>query len=367
VIEATETGFRSVGQATARRIAMQAAGRGRLGRTLLVHGPPGAGKRAFVDDLLALAFCRDASLAQRPCNACRGCRDARARAHPDLVVGSPERWRDARSTGESIVAAARRWLLDASGAPIQAARRVVLIEQADQANEQTQNALLKTLEEPSDRHAFILVADDPSRLLPTIRSRSQALRIGPVPHRELVAHLMDRRLLPADQADALARLANGLSGAAMAYADRGELLDWRRRAQTELLSLLERGRAERFAAVADLLDDAARLMGPATNGATDEEEAIRTPASVQRGGALLVVEAWLALARDLLVSAAGRPELAPSGELAPDVARIGPRVGREGAARMVRLLERLDDGLRQSASPRLALETAMLAWPSLDR
>ena len=45
---------------------------------------------AFVDDLLALAFCKDADPARRPCNACRGCRDARARAHPDLVIGSPE-------------------------------------------------------------------------------------------------------------------------------------------------------------------------------------------------------------------------------------------------------------------------------------
>jgi DNA polymerase III, delta subunit len=366
VIETAAAGFMSPGQPIAERIARQAAERGRSGRTLLVHGPAGAGKGAFVDDLLALSFCTDADRARRPCNACRGCRDGRARAHPDLVIGSPEAWREARSVGESIVAAARRWLLDAAGAPISAERRVVLIEHADRANEQTQNALLKALEEPSDRHAFILVADEPARLVPTIRSRCQPLRIGPVARDELTAHLMDHRRLPADQAEALARIADGLAGIAMAYADRPDLLAWRRGVQAQLLELLDRGRADRFAAIGDLLDDAARLDGPRPT-ADDESEGVRTPAAVQRGAATLVVEAWLTLARDLLVAAAGRPALAPSGELAPQVERIGPRIGSSALVAMVRLLERIHDGLRENASPRLALEVAMLAWPRIER
>lgn len=368
MIETVESGFLSVGQQTARRIAQRAAERGHSGPTLLVHGPPGSGKRAFVDDLLALAFCTDADASRRPCNACRGCRDGRARAHPDLVIGSTDAWREQRSTGESIVAAARRWLLDAAGAPVIAQRRIVLIEHADRANEQIQNALLKALEEPTDRHTFILVADEPSRLLPTIRSRCQPLRIGRVPHAELVAHLMDRRNLPADQADALARIADGLSATAVSFADRADLLDWRRRLQAELLSLLERGRADRFAAIGDLLDEASRLNAPvpeATLG--DEGEGVRTPASVQRAAALVIVDAWLSLARDLLVAAVGRPDLAPGTELAPDVARIGPRLGSASIIRAIRLLERIHDGLRENAAPRLALEAAMLTWPQLER
>ena len=82
--------------------------------------------------------------------------------------------------GESIVAVARRWLLASAGSPILADQRVILIEGADRANEQTQNALLKALEEPSPRQMFVLIADEPGRLLPTIRSRAQPLRVGPV-------------------------------------------------------------------------------------------------------------------------------------------------------------------------------------------
>ena len=367
VIDTAAPGFLSVGQPLARRIALRAIEAGRAGRTLLVHGPSGAGKGAFVDDLLALAFCTAEDLYQRPCNACRGCRDGRSRSHPDLVTGSPEAWREQRATGESIVAAARRWLLDAAGAPIAGDRRVVLVEHADRSNEQIQNALLKTLEEPTDRHIFILVADEPSRLLPTIRSRSQPIRIGPVPRSELIAHLMDVRRLPEDQAATLATLANGLSGTAVGYADRSDLLTWRRRLQAELLDLLERGPAERFGAIRDLLDEAGRLDAPTASAeVSDDGEAMRTPASVQRAAATAIVDAWLGLSRDLMIAAAGRGDLAPSGELAPDVGRIGARVGVEPLIGMVRLLERIHDGLRENASARLALEAAMLAWPRLD-
>jgi hypothetical protein len=98
-----------------------------------------------------------------------------------------------------------------------------------------------------------------------------------------------------------------------------------------------------------------------------EADTVRTPASAQRAAALVIVDAWLGLARDLLVAAAGRPELAPGTELAPDVARIGPRLGSAAIIRAIRLLERIHDGLRENAAPRLAMEAAMLTWPQLER
>jgi len=276
---APDAGFRSLGQPVARRVAQRAAERGLLGRTFLVHGPRGADKDAFVDDLLALVFCTAAPATARPCNRCRGCQDARARTHPDLVIGSPGRWRELRSTGESIVSAARRWLLDASGAPVVADRRVVLVERADGASEQIQNALLKVLEEPTPRHTFVLVADEPARLLPTIRSRCQPLRIGPVARDELTSHLVDEMRLPADLADALAHIAGGLSGSAMAFASDDGQLAWRRRTQLALLDLLDRGRADRYAAARDLIDDASAIVTPAPS---EDEEGARTPAALQR-------------------------------------------------------------------------------------
>lgn len=357
-------GFLSLGQATSRTIVQRSSARGRLQRTLLVHGPAGSGKGAFVDDLLALLLCQ-AEGGERPCNACSGCRQARSRTHPDLVIGSPERWREGRSTGESIVAAARSWLAEGAGAPIAGERRVILIEGVDRANEQTQNALLKALEEPTSRHMFVLVADEPTQVLPTIRSRSQALRVGSVPRAELVAWLVDRERLPVDQADALSRIAGGMAGTAIGYARRPHLVDWRRRTQRELLDLLERGRADRFSSVRDLLDDAARLGVEQPAG--DEqvmEEGTRPTGGAQREAALLIVEAWLGLTRDLAVSAAGRPQIAAAAALDSELPLVAKQIGPEAIRDFIALLERIRDGLRQNAAPRLTLEVAMLAWPA---
>ncbi len=364
-------GFLTIGQPAARAMALGGAARHRLDRTLLVHGPPGAGKGAFVADLLALLLCGDDAAPDRPCNRCPGCRRARDGSHADLVVGSYEQWREERSAGESIVSAARRWLLSAAGAPVAGERRVVLIEGVDRAGEQIQNALLKALEEPSPRHVFVLVADDLDRVLPTIRSRSQALRIGAVPRGELSAWLVDHERLPAEQADELALLAEGLPGRAVGFARNAELLGWRRRVQQELLTLLAAGRADRFASARDLLAEAGR-MAPAEGGresASGEEataSGARAAPGAQRAAALLLIDAWISLARDLLVTASGRADLAVGRGTVDGLDDASSAADPQRWGLVVRFLETAAEGLRQNGSPRLALEAAMLHWPTRE-
>lgn len=362
--EAAHPGFLTVGQPTAEGLARRMLVGPSAPATLLVHGPSGTGKGLFVDDLVATALCEAAPDA-RPCNACFGCRQARARTHPDLVVASPERWRDERGSGESIVAVARRWLTEVAGAPIVGRWRVVLVERADSANEQIQNALLKALEEPGERQLFILVADDAGRLLPTIRSRCQGLRLGPVAHDALAAWLVEHERVTDEQATALARLAGGRMGRAVGYARAPERVDWRRRTQRELLSLLDRGRADRMAAVRELLDDAARLsLGASPDTDAAAAEGGRTPTAVQRGAALAIVDAWVDLARDLAVAAAGVPHLAVAAELLPELEVTARHVGLAAFGRTTAYLEHIRDALEQNVSPRLALEIAMLEWPA---
>lgn len=361
-------GFLSLGQPVARQTVRRAAATGRLQATLLIHGPSGAGKSAFVDDLLALLFCTHADAAERPCNRCRGCSQARAHSHPDLSSGSPQSWREARSAGESIVAAARRWLLENAGAPIVADRRVIVLEHVDQANEQTQNALLKVLEEPGPRQMFVLVADEPARLLPTIRSRAQSLRIGRVPRRQLADWLVEQRALPTDQAEALARISDGLPGAAVDYvADGARRLDWWRRTQLQLVELLGRGRADRFAAIRDLLEDASRVAAPPSEATDADAEAASGTSAMQRGAAIAVIDAWLSLSRDLLVAAAGRPAIAPAAEVVTDLGLVAARIERSDLLAFVAQLEDAREALRQNAAPILAMQMLMLSWPATSR
>jgi DNA polymerase III delta prime subunit len=360
-------GFLAIGQPVAERLARGMLAADAAPPTILVHGPAGSGKGAFVDDLVATVLCEATDPRARPCNGCAGCRQARSRTHPDLVIASPARWREDRGTGESIVAVARRWLAEVSGAPIVGRWRVIVVEQADGANEQVQNALLKVLEEPGDRQLFILVADDPRQLLPTIRSRVQAVRLGRVSQAELAEWLVTSAHVTDEQAAALARLADGRVGRAMAFAAAPDQVEWRRRTQHELLALLERGRADRMASARELLDEASRGALAATPVTADDEAAPRTPTGVQRAAALAITDAWVDLARDLAVAAAGAPALAASSELVPDLEAVARGQDARGWAETALTIERIRDALAENVSPRLALETAMLAWPEIAR
>jgi len=78
----------------------------------------------------------------------------------------------------------------------------------------------------------------------------------------------------------------------------------------------------------------------------------------------MIVEAWQGLARDLLVTGAGRIELAAASQLVDDLQAAARRVARHELVAFIAVLERISDGLRANAAPRLALEMAMLAWPT---
>jgi DNA polymerase III, gamma/tau subunits len=102
-------------------------------------------------------------------------------------------------------------------------RRVVIVDSADEMNVSAANALLKTLEEPP-KHAFLLlVSHQPSRLLPTIRSRCRELRLGPLSPEDLGRALDAAGSDAADRSDALAELSAGSVGEALRLTNLGGL------------------------------------------------------------------------------------------------------------------------------------------------
>ena len=100
--------------------------------------------------------------------------------------------------------------------------RVVIVDAADEMNRSAANAILKLLEEPPKRATLLLVAHQPARLLPTIRSRCRVLRLAPLPPDALAAAVAQAGG-PA-QAAGLAELAEGSVGAALALAGEGAAL-----------------------------------------------------------------------------------------------------------------------------------------------
>lgn len=107
---------------------------------------------------------------ERPCGRCADCRKAEKGVHPDIVNVSRDPDRK-----ELTVDKIRALCADAAVMPNEAAKKVYVIHEADAMNTQAQNAFLKTLEEPPSFAAFLLEAENPELLLPTVRSRCALL------------------------------------------------------------------------------------------------------------------------------------------------------------------------------------------------
>jgi DNA polymerase-3 subunit delta' len=135
-----------------------------------------------------------------------------AGTHPDLHLVTREE--DRRDIRIEQVRELTRWL---ALQPLAAPRKVAIIDGAHQLNDHAQNALLKTLEEPPATAVLLLTATSRSLLLPTVRSRCRLIRVDPLPVEDVIGALVARGLSP-EQAGALAPLAGGCPGRALALA-----------------------------------------------------------------------------------------------------------------------------------------------------
>ncbi|MGA4446631.1 DNA polymerase III subunit delta' [Ectopseudomonas chengduensis] len=143
----------------------QLAGRSQHAHAYLLHGPAGIGKRALAERLMARLLCQNPN-GLDACGNCKSCHLLAAGTHPDNYVLEPE------EAGKPIKVDQVRELVDFVVQTAQlGGRKIVLLEPAEAMNLNAANALLKSLEEPSGNTVLLLISHQPSRLLPTIKSR----------------------------------------------------------------------------------------------------------------------------------------------------------------------------------------------------
>lgn len=175
-----------VGHESDFRALVSAYRSGRLHHALLLHGPRGIGKATF-----AFAFARH--LLAHPDNnvapADRGeidrdgalFRQIASGAHPGLLHLTRPLDKDGKKFKTAItVDEIRRVSKFLSMTSHDGGHRIVIVDPADDMNTNAANALLKNLEEPPSRAIFVLISHAPGGLLPTIRSRCQAIRLQPL-------------------------------------------------------------------------------------------------------------------------------------------------------------------------------------------
>jgi len=364
-------------------------------QALLLIGPAAIGKTTLALDLAAGLLCAAKEGVVRPCRACRACRLVARGTHQDLHRLAPEgagrqvRIGDPNDPDPGTV---RHLIREMARLPVEGRHRVAVIEGAHRMNEDAQNALLKTLEEPPAGATLILCADEPERLLPTVRSRAATLRLGPLGIRAIEGLLGERAIDP-PRAARLARLAGGRPGLALAYAAAPQAVDAREEISRTLLDLIPEDRARRLAIGRELLARAADLASlraepgaagarasaglPALAGSSEALPAAVPPAdgdveaakpgrsspAERRLAARALLETWAAVARDLAVVAAGGRGRAVDLALVDDLEAAAARIKVGAAPAFLARLARAAQLLEANANPELIVDVLVLAWP----
>ena len=146
--------------------------KGRMSHFYLLSGPRGSGKHTLADLIAAAMLCPEP---EGPCGVCRHCRKLQSGSHPDYItIDDPEK----KIIPVRLVREARA---DMYIKPNEAEKKIYLFPRAQDLNLEGQNALLKVLEEPPPYGVFLLLTDNPEKLLPTVRSRCVELKLRALP------------------------------------------------------------------------------------------------------------------------------------------------------------------------------------------
>jgi len=214
------------GQSRAEADFLDAYNTGRLHSGWLITGPRGVGKatlswkiaRFLLSERPNDGFFGDAPTAATSLDISPENPDARlvqSGAHPRLTVVRRPYNHDTKKLRQEITVDAVRGLKDFFHmSSADGGRRVVIVDSADEMNRNAANAILKELEEPPAKTTLLLIAHQPSRLLPTIRSRCRELRCGRLNPEDLQASLAQAGL-ETTSAEALATLSEGSAGDAV--------------------------------------------------------------------------------------------------------------------------------------------------------
>jgi DNA polymerase-3 subunit delta' len=239
---------------------------GRVPNSLLFAGPEGVGKKQFALELAKAIVCRESS-SHEACGSCAACLRAGVFEFPPVderddhekVIFSKH-----ADVGQVIpykrnvlVGAIRDLEREANFRPYEANARVFIIDDAEKMNDSASNALLKTLEEPAATTHIFLVGSKPNALLPTIRSRVQTVRFGPIDTDQIERLLLETHKYSQEDA----RLIAASSGGSVSRAVSLDIAGFRER-RTAALDLIRTAIVDRD--IVGLLINADKMAGAKT-------------------------------------------------------------------------------------------------------
>lgn len=218
-----------IGQDQIRDHLKTAIGNGKVSHAYIISGERYAGKE-FIARIFAQALLCE-SEDERPCGKCHSCIQALSDNNPDIIFVTHEKQNiigvdDIRTQVNE----------DINIKPYGGKKKIYIINEAEKMNQQAQNAILKTFEEPPEYAVILLLTTNSEELLPTIRSRAVLLSMKPVSDELMKKYLMEEVKVPDYKADVCVAFARGNIGKAKLLAS-GDDFD---SVRSEVLSLLKK-------------------------------------------------------------------------------------------------------------------------------
>ena len=204
----------------------QAYDSGKVAHAYIFAGPDGIGKFTTAREFAKLLLCKNPVKRgdfTDSCGNCDSCRAFDSGSHPDFehvykeLIEFTEDGKDKDPPIDFPIDVVREFVIGkVSQRPALSTRRVFVLTETEKLNDNSQNCLLKVLEEPPSYCCIILVCTRPDKLLPTIRSRCQILRFGPIDEEKII-EILRQTGIGEKQAKFLARFADGCLGLACTY------------------------------------------------------------------------------------------------------------------------------------------------------
>lgn len=196
-----------IGQDMIRDHLMNAIEHEQVGHAYIINGERYCGKE-FIANVFAMALQCEREGAE-PCNECHSCIQSLTHNQPDIIYVTHEKINtisvdDIRTQVGATI----------SIKPYSSKYKVYIISESEKMNDNAQNALLKTLEEPPEYAVIILLTDNLQALLPTIQSRCVVLNMKPVQDKLVKKFLMEQEKIPDYRAEICAAFARGNIGKA---------------------------------------------------------------------------------------------------------------------------------------------------------
>jgi len=304
-----------------------------LRHAYLLTGPAGVGRRTLALRLAQALNCQTPTAPGVPCRVCRTCKQIEAGQHPDLLV--IRRFEDKKDIIIDQIREVSKFL---SLKPYMAPYKIVLILNFEDANQNSQNALLKTLEEAPGFAVLLLTAENGEQLLPTIVSRCETMRLRPL-RVQAVADFLVQHGVDSEKSVLLAHLSSGCPGYALRLSTDDKALAFRTEKLDDLRKLLAARRYERF-------HYAERIS-------KDKDLFHQT---------LLV---WLSYWRDLLLKTSGAQAALINIDRADEIESLTYDLDRSLARAVTEGLEKAIDRLDRNVNARLLAEVTLMDWPRI--